>query len=218
MASVKRGFTLAELMIGVAITSLVALSVLGLAVGLSNAHESNDNYHQSLQTARSAMLQVQSAIRKARLVLGQTDTELLLWTDDEDGSGTINVSELLLLRWSKDSRKLREHRIDLDGLPDYWRERYDVEADLDVFVSYPDAVSSWIRNHWYEANRVLAEDVTDFQVIGQSAVPMTRLLKVNISAGASGNEVSLRSVVKIRADVTDQVEEDDGEYELEGEW
>ena len=217
MASVKRGFTLAELMIGVAIMSLVALSVLGLSVGLSNAHESNDNYHQSLQTARSAMLKVQSALRKARLVIGQTDTELLLWTDDEDGSGTIKVSEMLLLRWSNQSRELREHRIDLDSLEDYWRGVYDVEADLDTCVSYPGPVSSWMRNHRFAQERVLAEDVTDFQVTGESDPPMGKLLKVNISAGASGNEVSLRSVVKIRADVTDEVEVHGGEYELDGE-
>ena len=217
MASVRRGFTLAELMIGVSITALVGLSVLGLSVGLSNAYESNDNYHQSLQTARSAMLQVQSALRKARLVVGQTDTRLLLWTDDEDGSGTINASELLLLRWSNYSHELREHRIDLDALDDYWRGVFDVEVALDACVSSPDSISSWMLGHLYGQERVLAEDVTNFRVTGQSAVPLTKLLKVNISAGSSGNDVSLRSVVKIRADVTDQVELNDGAYRLDGE-
>ena len=163
------------------------------------------------------MRQVQSAVRKSRLIVGETDTELLLWVDDEYETGTINASELRLLRWDDSSGELREHRIDLDSLSDYWRNIFDVEVTLNTSVTSPDSVSSWIRDHWYHESRVLAEDITTFQTTGQSAAPMTRLLKVNISAGTSDDEVALRSVVKIRADVTDQVQLDDGEYELDGE-
>lgn len=217
MALAKHGFTLAELTIGVAITSLVGLSVAGLSFGLSNAYESNDNYYQSLQTARSAMRAVQSALRKSKLVVGTTETDLLLWVNDEDESDTINASELLLLRWDNSSGELREHRIDLDALSDFDRALFDVEVALNTTVISPQSVTSWMRNHIYAQSRVLAEEITNFQATGQSAAPMTRLLKINISSGAAGNEVALRSVVKIRADATDQVSMVGGAYFLDGE-
>jgi hypothetical protein len=47
---------------------------------------------------------------------------------------------------------------------------------------------------------------------------MTTLLRVDLTAGSTEEQVSLRSVVKIRVDATDQVGSSEGGYALDGEW
>ena len=50
-------FTVAELVMGLAIASLIGLSVAGVSAGLSNAEASSREYFQSAQTARSVLNQ-----------------------------------------------------------------------------------------------------------------------------------------------------------------
>ena len=217
MAAAKRGFTLAEIIIGIAITSLVGLAVAGLSAALSNAYDVNEEYYQALQTGRSAMLKMQSALRRTRLVVGKTESGLLLWASDENNSGTINASELLLFRWDQASGEIREHRIDLDSLSPELRAAFDEAVTLNTSVTGPGSVSAWIRGHWYHQSRVLAEGVENFQATDQPALPMSKLLKIGLTAGSPGNEVTLRGVVKIRADMTDQVQVVADQYVLEAE-
>jgi prepilin-type N-terminal cleavage/methylation domain-containing protein len=100
----RRGFTLLELTMAIAITSVIALSVAGVSMGLSRAYANSEGYYQTSQNARSAMMGVQSLLRKAKLVLSVSDDGVVFWAQDVNGDGRINRSEVTTLIYDKESR------------------------------------------------------------------------------------------------------------------
>ena len=100
VAMTARGgaFTLVELVIGILITSMVAVAVGGVARTLSVSYQKSDSYAASLQSARIAMLKVQGEIRQAKLVTEAVSGELILWQDPNASDGMITVSKIVMIK------------------------------------------------------------------------------------------------------------------------
>ena len=211
----RRGFTLVELVISVAITAVIGSAVAGLAMVLSTASEHGQDRYLSLQTARIAMRNVQDTIRKAKLVTACNGTMMVLWAEDTNGNGKINLTEVALLGRDSSLEQIRMHRI---VFPDHWSEglkaMLDLQLQLDDLTSVPD-VLSWMQGVQYDEVTVLAGDVRAFGISTSPAPPMTDLVGLTMTIGPSEPQaVTLRSAVHLRADVTGRVGIADDEYVL----
>lgn len=216
MANRQRGFTLAEMVVGIAITSLVAVTIASTAAALSNAQSDGEESFRSLQSSRIAMRKVASTLRKARLVLGVDDDNLLLWMEDEDDTDRVNLTEMKLLSWDAFSGEIREYCVSPpNGTPDWLVGILDSDISLDTAAKNPRGVLEWIHVHFWSSYEVLAQDITDFEVVSESDNEVTgNLVKIKISAGSGDSAMTLRNAAKIRADITGRVASTNGTWVL----
>ncbi len=210
------GFTLAELILGLATTAMVGLSLAGVTAALSDAYDDADTDYSHLQTARAAMARSQSEFRKARLVMGQSEGELLLWSHDDNNNGQINLDEVQLIRWDPREGVIRRHRVVLpSNLSAFMKTLFNLEVSLDVLVRQPALAADAILAHQWQEETVIAEGVTGFEIVPYPAPPETRLVKIQVHTGAGEAAVALRSVIRLRGDCTSWVRFEDGEWDLD---
>jgi len=211
----RDGFTLVELVISLAITAVIGSAVAGLAMVLSTASEHGRDRYLSLQTARISMLNIQDMIHKAKLVTDCDGTTMVLWAEDSNGNGKINLTEVVLLGRDSSLEQIRMHRI---VFPDHWSK--ETKASLDLQLELKDVTSvqdvlSWMVGSQYDEVTVLAGDVRAFSISTSPAPPVTDLVGPMMTIGPSEQQaVTLRSAMHLRADVTDRVGTADDEYVL----
>ncbi len=206
------GFTLAELIVSIAITAVIGSAVVGLATALATASEHGGDRYLALQTARMTMRRIQDAIRNAKLVTAASSNSLVLWAEDSNSNGTINVTEIVVVRLANGTTEIQTRRI---ALPEYWSDEMktilDVEVKLDDLTSIDQAI--WMYGSRVE-RVVLAAGVTDFNIQVWPAPPMTELVGLTITAGTGRHAVTLRSAAHPRQVATDLVGIADGKYML----
>jgi prepilin-type N-terminal cleavage/methylation domain-containing protein len=93
----ESGFTLAELLMAMVITSIIlgAVATLAYAVWVANDTGNDTTYKQA--QVRYATLRISELIRNCRLVFDKTTEGLAVWRADGDGDGQIDVNEVIFL-------------------------------------------------------------------------------------------------------------------------
>lgn len=194
-----KGFTMAELVIAISITTVIGLAVTGMAVGLSNIQEHSRNYYESLQTSRIASERLQEMLRSALLVTASSDDALILWARDERDPEKINITEIVYIYLDRDLRELRMRSV---VFPDSMNK--DTAASLDDTVGMGAADDTKVileagKLPMYDSVQVLAEKVTDFEVYTDLDPPKTRAVKFIISIGEGDEMVTLIGGATLRA-------------------
>ena len=106
-----RALTLIELVIGIAVTTLVGLSVAAVSGVLSDSYSQGEAYYRSMQSARIAMMNLQSKVRKAHLITQASGNEMMIWQEPGGDDGKINPSELTLTRYDAYQDKITKYQI-----------------------------------------------------------------------------------------------------------
>ena len=207
------GLTLAELMVGLSLMSLVGLTAATLASGLANAYRQTDGMDQSVQAARLAMMNVEALVRKSKLVLARNTTHLALWTADTNGDGQINLDEVALIRFDDREGVVYSEQVAFpSSTPASVAAALNETMDL-ADLSNANKVRKGL-NHVSLANYLsrvtLAEDVSHFQVKTDEKPPYTKLVALQISVGPEAQQVALYNAVALRADAVDSVFKVDG--------
>ena len=210
-----RGLTLVELVIGMAITAMVGLSVAGVSSVLAGSYSQGEEYYRSVQSARIAMLRLQSEVRKAHLLTEVSTRQMMLWHEPVGGDGLINPSELTLITYHPDEDNITQYRVVYpDWLDPSLRDLLDSPIDLQGLLNQPSFWAEVIRLNTYAQSTVLASGITDFSLSGATSAPTTRLVTTHVTAGAGARAVHLRGSVATRADRTGYLVFANGEYVL----
>lgn len=93
----RKGFTVAELLVVLLITSIVFGAVATLANAVGNAQRSTESMSESQARLRYATLRIGESIRHARLALSIPTDGIALWTADDNDDALINGSELVYI-------------------------------------------------------------------------------------------------------------------------
>lgn len=112
--------TLLELMLAVAGVAMVGLATTALLAGAANAWDSRDQFSDQIQAMRTLSHQLQQMVYSGRRIVSVNTsgtsaryTDLVLWTDDDQFPGEVNLSELAVLTWDSQLKTLTLHRADL---------------------------------------------------------------------------------------------------------
>lgn len=204
----RKAFTLAELVLAIAVTSVVGLSVATVASALANAHRQTDTMRDSIQSGRSAMIHVGSAVRKAKLLVAKSADALAIWTGDANSDGAINVDELVLIRYVPETETVESAQVSFpDSMP------HDIVValnetkpivEVDTAVEVKDAMNCATLVE-YCSSRVLASDVRSFSIQADVDPPYSRLVLIRITVGPADQQIALTSSVRLRADAVDNV-------------
>lgn len=212
----SRAFTLAELVMAVAIMAVVGLTVATVSMALSDAYAAGDEISQNTQTARSAMARIQKYLNKAKLIVAVGDGSVIYWADDRNGDARINISELARIKLDSAESILYVHRVVFPPEMDpAVREALDYQVGLDA------ATDTSSGTYMIEANsrhiqQAIAEDVTAFEVAAYPACPKAKMLNITLTVGEQIHQIAIRSAASLRAGKTDEVAVSDGQYVLTG--
>jgi len=212
MRTVRNGMTLTEVVLALAITSIVGASIAGVSIAISTACEHGRDFYESNSTGRAALFRLTKTIRNARLVTDAGSGYLIVWDADHNGDGKINQDELSLIDYNFEEKTITREQVVLpeDATAETratWAGRVNLDdADSRLGVLTP------IEFNAYYAPVVIAENVHEFVVSTSPAPPMTNCVDLKVTVGSGDGAVTLRTAATLRADSRDTVMEADGTY------
>lgn len=92
-----RGFTVAEMLVALTITSIVLGAAGALLYAAGRAEESTEAMNSSQQSLRYATLRIRECVRNGRLAVRIPTDGIAIWTRDENADSLINGSELVYI-------------------------------------------------------------------------------------------------------------------------
>ena len=195
----RKAFTLAELVLAAAVTSVIGLAATGMAMALSQSWAHSQEYGQSLQSGRVLMLRLRRGVQRAKLVVCARDGDPVLWARDANGDGEINRSEIVVYRHVPADRELRRSWVQF---PD--EASPEVRACLDKAVALEDLatcdrVMRELDETGYRAEAVEGSDVQVFQAAASPACPWSKRVSFRLATGGR-QPVELYSGAALRAD------------------
>ena len=102
----KKGFTLAELLIALVVTSIILTAVSTLAFALSSAKSTTDNTSRIQAQVRMTMLKIQELIRNCNLICSVSDEDIAIWSYDNNNDNKINIDEIIYIECGSDKDHL----------------------------------------------------------------------------------------------------------------
>jgi len=210
----KRGMTLAELVLAMAITVVIGLAVTGVAAAMSNINKRAEDYYEYLQSGRVAASKLERSLRSARLITVASDSSIVAWTSNKTDKTKINVSEVTKVYLETDTRRLMQRTtVFPDSMEPSTKEALDTSVALKdlVTANAADDPPPYVQ---YDVTRVLARNVQEFEVYPDVPTPLTQTVKFRLVIGSYGQTVTQYGAVTLRAAKVSSVAVADGEYVL----
>ena len=91
------GFTLAELLVALMVTSIILAAVATLAFAMGSVKDSTDDTSLKEAQLRYATLRLNDLIRNCKLICAAAGDDVAIWRADDDNNGKINASELVYI-------------------------------------------------------------------------------------------------------------------------
>jgi len=93
----RGGFTLAELIVALMISSIITLAVVSLAFAMSSADDTSDDTSQKQAQLRYTTLTISDLLRHCKLICSKEGNNLAVWRADDDDDGQIDPTELVYI-------------------------------------------------------------------------------------------------------------------------
>ena len=104
---VESGFTLAELLVAMLVTSIVLSAVVTLAFALGSANDMMKDSGRQQARLRYTTLKISDLVRHSKLVYGISDDSLVFWRADDNDNGEIEINELVFIQSGAERNYLR---------------------------------------------------------------------------------------------------------------
>ena len=210
----RTGLTLAELVLALAITSVIGLAVAGVSSAIGNVSERADAYYEYLQSGRVATSKIEQMLRPALLVTAASESKMVVWMNDDYDPGQINASEIAQIYLDTSTHELLEITTEFsDSLNNNQIQALDVVINLSDVTSLS-SLDLGIGHDTYDVTRVLARNVQSFEITPDTAAPLTRLVKFKLVIGDGDQTVTQYGAITLRAPSTESVAVQDGKYIL----
>jgi len=96
----RRGLTLVELILAVAITTLIGAAIASMMAAVSYGSDSSKDMRSLVARSKAVNARISAAIRGSTMVLDRGDGFLVLWTSDTDENGQPNLREIRRLDYN----------------------------------------------------------------------------------------------------------------------
>ncbi len=96
---VRRGLTLVELVLALAATAFIGLAVATMLNAVAYGSQSGTDTRDLVPRHRVLSARLADAVRHARQVVDQTDTTLVLWTDDANDNDDYDSDEIAWIEY-----------------------------------------------------------------------------------------------------------------------
>lgn len=172
----ERGFTLAELLVALMVTSIVLTAVATLAYALGAANDATDDTSRKQAQLRYTTLRISDLIRHCRLICGMPGNDLAIWRADDNNDGKINPTELVYLEAGQEKDRLGLLEFSWTGS---WELTISETQDINTKTALILACT--------ERRTVLMPECSDVQFHLDDVPPQSR--RVGISFNLTENEI-----------------------------
>ena len=110
----RKGFTLVEITLAMAVAAVVGLGVVSLTSAMFSAIDASNDSYGCVQTGRVLMLRLASVFRSAQLItdVSPDNASVMAWAGDTNGDRAINFSELMIIRWDSQTQQVVRETIE----------------------------------------------------------------------------------------------------------
>ncbi len=102
----RDGFTTVELLVALMVCAIVLSGVASLAYALGSASRSTDEISAHQMVLRCATVRITELVKHSVMAFDTPDSEIALWTGDDNNDGLINGSELVYVLTTGQTLKL----------------------------------------------------------------------------------------------------------------
>jgi hypothetical protein len=102
----RTGFTTVELLVALMVCAIVLTGVASLAYALGSANRSTDQISEHQMALRCATVRISELVKHSVMAFATPDSEIALWTGDDNNDGLINGSELVYVLTLAESLRL----------------------------------------------------------------------------------------------------------------
>lgn len=206
----QQAFTLIELLMAMAIMSIIGAAIAGVSVTMSNGYSDSSSYYDSLQSGRSTVMKLQSLIRKSKLVTAGSSDSLVLWVQDTNQDGQINRDELQMVIYDNIRKEIRLITVEIPEGPD--KNLLNVERTLATITDIG-AAAVTINSDLYRKSYVLACDVQNCKFVFSPAPPQSKLVSIEFQIGDGKAAFTLSSSIHLRASCASEISFDNNQWD-----
>ena len=193
-----RGFTLAELVMSLAVSSVVLAAAAALAYAVCHAWSKSEDINEVVSSGRNGMVRMSDRIRSARAIGYVAPGVLMLWRQDANEDGQVNRNELTLLQVDPATGRLNEGQLLFPaGTSQAVIDSHSTALTAAQFTAAP--VVSQLRGDAFFAEGPLAEYVQDVTWIVDAAPPATRLVQAQLTLTKDALTQVLHAGMALRA-------------------
>lgn len=113
----RRGLTLIELLLGMAVTALIGAALAAMLVSVAYGTSSEANLRRLAIKAELLSARIETSIRSSYRLLASTDSAMVIWMFDANEDGEVNLSELRRIAYDPDTDTLWSYRAPDDLSP-----------------------------------------------------------------------------------------------------
>lgn len=197
----RRAFTLVELLIALAITSVIGAATVSMLFATTRATEVQRDVRGSIIRQQSVYARLKDRVNTALAFLGADDDQVVLWLADDNEDGFVNLGELGLLEYDAANDQLLSYSIEWPG---GWSQSQIDGANTqysnsDNFITRAENAKAT----GYFPSSVWASDVTAMTFTLDPGAPLTaRVLTVRTTFSTGLLEQEFVSVCGLRTHVT----------------
>jgi type II secretory pathway pseudopilin PulG len=119
----QRGFTLVELCLGLLATAMIGSALAAFTVTIGKGWQASGGAQSTSLSSAAATLRIQEIVRNARLtgkcdpgaLDGSASAAVLLWLEDTNGDGVIQVNECAMIEYDSTSRCIIKRTVPSSG-------------------------------------------------------------------------------------------------------
>lgn len=188
MARVRRGLTVLELLLAVAITAIVGMAIATVMTTVSRGMTSAGEARSALQRVHAAHVRLRAYTDSARSVLAyDPDRGFALWLHDDRPGGAVNLSELRVFWFDAGAQRIRVERV---KWPEEWPAELVEAADIELSPSADFfAEMEQQRALGYTEVGTIADGVTDAEMaFNESPVNRANRARMTLRVAVADNE------------------------------
>lgn len=158
-----RGFTLVELMLGLAITTMVALAIASMLTMVSDATSRSRDDRSVLMRANLAQVRLRSYAEPSLAMLAFDPVQgVAIWLQDDKPGSTVNLAELRVLWFDQATGSIAVERV---VFPNTWTQQMKDQANV-VLPKNSDFFAAMVaqRQAGFTTTKTLLETVASFNL------------------------------------------------------
>jgi len=185
-----RGVSLVELVLALAITSLIASSIAGLVYSVYQSQHDQQHLRRRNSRAEVVTARLDGAIRSSAMVLAVGADHVVLWKTDTNVDRKPNLSEIQRIEWDRAGRRLRAYEAPA-GLAEPEDPAYELTSDFAQVTAGLKGTPSFEGQTW-------CQDVAGWQPGPAGASQATRMLYYTITFEDPAGTSTFRSTAALR--------------------
>jgi prepilin-type N-terminal cleavage/methylation domain-containing protein len=186
----RKAFTLVELLITLIVTGIILSAVTTLAFAMSSAGWASDDTAVRQAQLRQARLRIGELIHNCRLVCAAPGpgNDLVLWQDDTNGDGRINVGEIVYIERGDNLSILRLCQFAPTEV-----------APVTLSTLGAPTMKAYLVSKYAETYALLIPACTNVQFSFDTAPPFTRRLDISFGLSENGTTHQYEMTMALRA-------------------